>query len=256
MTRYPRKGDEDQTQKPWQTIVQKILISCLIASVIILAEKLLIQIISVDYHRRQFHDRIKTNKNNVRFLSQLYEVSRNLFPVYTEFAEEDYIIHQGVAGSMNLPGFSSKQSGSATPMRQLIGNINLVQDKVTGVFGNIAQEVTGNKNVFNPNSAYAIVLEALSRKNSTEALGKRIWMSFVPESQSVLTKEDLLEVMGQEHALQAEDCFQSLDRDGNGDVSLEEMVTYVNYLHSERSDVAKSMSDVVSFRMNVSLVAR
>jgi len=105
----------------------------------------------------------------VRFLSQLYEVSRSLFPEYTEFREEDYIIHQGL--TLNIPGMK-QASGSATPMRAFLGNINFVQDKVTSAFGNIAQEVTGNKNILNPNSAYAVTIEALRRKSSAEALAK------------------------------------------------------------------------------------
>lgn len=207
-----------------------------------MAEKVLIQIVSVDYHRRQFEDRIKENKNNVRFLANLYEVSRNLFPEYTEFVEEDYIIHQGMAGAV-FPG--KKKSGTATPMRQFIGNINFVQDRITSAFGNIAQEVTGNKNVFNPNSSYATVVDALVRKSSSEALARRIWMSFVPENSTALTKSDLLDVMGPAHEAQAEQCFDSLDKDGNGDVSLDEMVMHVLHVHSERYAVAKSMRDVV-----------
>lgn len=226
----------------WQDRMNKVLISCLISTLVFLGEKLIIQIVSVDYHRRQFAHRIKTNKDNVKFLSQLYEVSRSLFPEYTEFSEEDYIIHQGLAGNLGIPGM--KKNGSATPMRQLLGNINFVQDKVTSAFGNIAQEVTGNKNVFNPNSAYAIVLDALTTKKSAEALAKRIWLSFVPEGHSALTLADLKEVMGLELEAQAEECFQSLDRDDNGDVSLEEMILHVTHIHNERYDVAKSMQDV------------
>ncbi|KAI5782773.1 Mechanosensitive ion channel-domain-containing protein [Geopyxis carbonaria] len=227
---------------PWEDRFNKVLISCLVSTLVLFAEKLLIQIVSVDYHRRQFAHRIKTNKNHVKFLSQLYEVSRNLFPEYTEFAEEDYLIHQGLAGGLNIPGLN--QSGSATPMRQFLGNINMVQDKVASAFGNIAQEVTGNKNVFNPNSAYAVVIDALHKKTSSEALAKRIWMSFVPEGHSALAKQDLIDVMGMELQQQAEECFSSLDRDDNGDVSLDEMILHVMHMRNERFDVAKSMQDV------------
>jgi hypothetical protein len=149
----------------WQSRLNKVLISCLISSILWLVEKLLIQIVSVDYHRRQFAQRIKTNKENVRFLSSLFEVSRGLFPDFTEFSEEDYLIH----GSMSIPGMK-KASGSATPMRQLLGNVNLVQGKVVSVFGNIAQEVTGNKNVFNSASSYALTVDALHRKKSSGLL--------------------------------------------------------------------------------------
>ncbi|TGZ76227.1 hypothetical protein EX30DRAFT_266358 [Ascodesmis nigricans] len=242
MTKNPDVKQHGGKVFPWQDRVNKVLISCLVSTIVYLVEKVLIQIVSVDYHRRQFAQRIKENKNNVRFLASLYEVSRNLFPEYTEFAEEDYIIHQGLAGSV-IPG-RKKKSGTATPMRQLIGNVNIVQDRITSVFGNIAQEVTGNKNVFNPSSSYATVLEALVKKSSSEALARRIWMSFVPENSSALTKADLLEVMGPAHHEQADECFSSLDKDGNGDVSLDEMVQHVLHCHTERYAVAKSMRDV------------
>ncbi|KAG0136971.1 Mechanosensitive ion channel-domain-containing protein [Tuber indicum] len=241
MTRNPDQLRANDTSiKEWQRRMNLVLISCLISSLVYLGAKLVIQIVSVDYHRKQFAQRIKTNKENVKFLSQLYEASRNLFPSYTEFAEEDYIIHQSLATNLIIP----KQSGSATPMRAILGNINVVQDKVTSAFGNIAQEVTGNKNVFNPNSAYSIVVNALQRTRSSEALARRIWMSFVSEGHAALTKEDLLEVMGPDHEEQALECFSSLDRDNNGDVSLDEMVMHVVHMHNERHDVARSMQDV------------
>ncbi|KAF8250789.1 hypothetical protein K440DRAFT_107756 [Wilcoxina mikolae CBS 423.85] len=224
----------------WQDRSNKVLISCLVSAVLWLGERLLVRIVSVGYYRRQFENRIKTNKENVRFLSHLYEVSRSLFPEYTEFREEDYIIHQGLT---LIPGMK-QASGSATPMRAFLGNINIVQDKVTSAFGNIAQEVTGNKNILNPNSAYTTTTEALRRKSSAEALAKRIWMSFVPEGHSALTLADLKEVMGMELEIQAEECFHSLDSDNNGDVSLEEMIMHTIHLHNDRLDVAKSMQDV------------
>ena len=243
MTRNPdQRRHGDVGIREWQRRTNLVLISCLISSLVYLGEKLIIQIVSVDYHRKQFAQRIKTNKANVRFLSQLYEASRNLFPSYTEFSEEDYIIHQSLASSL----VTTKQSGTATPMRAILGNINFMGDKVTSAFGNIAQEVTGNKNVFNPNSAYSIVVNALQRKRSSEALARRIWMSFVSEGSTALTREDLLEVMGPDHEEQALECFSSLDRDDNGDVSLDEMMLHVVHMHSERHDVAKSMQDVVS----------
>ncbi|CUS07799.1 unnamed protein product [Tuber aestivum] len=241
MTRNPDQlRARDTDVKEWQRRMNLVLISCLVSSLVYLGAKLVIQIVSVDYHRKQFAQRIKTNKENVRFLSQLYEASRDLFPSYTEFAEEDYIIHQSLATNLIIP----KQSGSATPMRAILGNINVVQDKVTSAFGNMAQEVTGNKNVFNPNAAYSIVVNALQRTRSSEALARRIWMSFVSEGQTALAKEDLLEVMGPDHEEQALECFSSLDRDNNGDVSLDEMVMHVVHMHNERHDVARSMQDV------------
>lgn len=222
----------------WDDRMRMILRACLVSTLIFLVEKLFIQLVSVNYHRKQFDDRIKTNKKNAKLLSQLYEISRAMFPVNGgEFDDEDYIIHIGLA---NLIGGAGKK----TPMRSLLGNINLVGDKLTSAIGNVAQEVTGRKSVFNPYSAHSIVNEALRRKASSEALAKRIWFSFVPEGQEALTKMDLLEVMGDAYEADAMEIFNAIDADGNGDVSLEEMIMFVLHQCSERKAVSKSMQDV------------
>ena len=66
-------------------------------------------------------------------------------------------------------------------------------DKLTSVFGHVAQEVTG-KQVFNPNSAHSIVIEALEKKRTSEALARRLWMSFVVEGRDSLLYEDVLDL--------------------------------------------------------------
>ena len=216
----------------------------MVAALIFLAEKLLIQIISIGYHRTQFTNKIKASKHNVYLLSLLYDASRTLFPAYcNEFAEEDYIIND----SLNL-GIGSKsaashhRSGSATPMR-LLHNVGRIGDKITSAFGNVASEVTG-KQVFKPDSAHSIVVEALEKNKSSEALAKRLWMSFVVEGKDALYQEDIEEVLGQERVQEAEECFSALDRDDNGDVSLDEMILTVCEFGRERHSIANSLHDV------------
>lgn len=236
----------DTSVKPWMARMNSILGACVVSALVYLGQRVFVQLVSVNYHRKQFEDRIQENKQNVRLIAHLYEVSRKLFPDYTEFAEEDYTIHQGMAGALLTPAVGGK-SGTTTPMRmrQIVGNLNVVGNKVTSAFGNVAREVTG-KNVFNPNSAYSVVLEALRRKDSSEALARRIWMSLVAEDSESLTKEDLLEVLGTDREDVALESFAMLDKDDNGDVSLEEMVMGVLLVHKERKDVTKSIQDVVS----------
>ncbi|KAL8825499.1 MAG: hypothetical protein Q9191_004384 [Dirinaria sp. TL-2023a] len=229
----------------WETIVQKILAAFMIASLIFLAEKLLIQIISISYHRTQFNQKIQESKHHIYLLSLLYDASRTLFPAYcTEFAEEDYIIHDAldIDLSNSRKGASHARSGSATPLR-LLQNVGRVGDKITSAFGNIATEVTG-KEVFNPNSAHSIVVEALEKNKSSEALAKRLWMSFVVEGKDALFQEDIEEVLGAGRHVEAEECFGSLDRDGNGDISLDEMILTVCEFGRERHSIANSLHDV------------
>jgi len=231
--------------KDWESIVNGILAAFLVASLILLAEKLLIQLISISYHRTQFTSKIKDSKHKIHLLSLLYDASRSLFPAYCqEFAEEDYIINDAI----DLSGLQGKhsgghtRSGSATPLR-LIQNIGRVGDKLTSAFGNIAHEVTG-KQVFNPDSAHSIVVEALEKNKSSEALAKRLWMSFVVEGKDALYLEDIVEVLGADRHDEAEEAFGVLDRDSNGDISLDEMILTVCEFGKDRHSIASSLHDV------------
>ena len=229
--------------KEWQAIVQRILAALLVASLILLAEKLLIQLISIGYHRTQFDNKIKDSKRKIYLLSLLYDASRSLFPAYcSEFAEEDYIINDSIELGEKTGSMGYKRSGSATPMR-LLHNVGRFGDKLTSAFGNIAHEVTG-KQVFNPTSAHSIVVEALEKNRSSEALAKRLWMSFVVEGKEALYREDIVEVLGAGRENEAEEAFSVLDRDSNGDISLDEMILTVCDFGKERHSIATSLHDV------------
>ena len=243
MTRNPtQRADKDAKNKAWEAIVQRILAALLVASLILLAEKLLIQLVSIGYHRTQFNVKIRESKHKIHLLSLLYDASRSLFPAYCpEFAEEDYIINDSIELG-EIDGTSHKRSGSATPMR-LLQNVGRFGDKLTSAFGNIAHEVTG-KQVFNPNSAHSIVVEALEKNRSSEALAKRLWMSFVVEGKEALFREDVVEVLGADRHEDAEDAFSVLDRDGNGDISLDEMILTICEFGKERHSITNSLHDV------------
>jgi hypothetical protein len=241
----------DGRERPgWIDVMQSVLLGLLVSTIIILAERVLIQLISISYHRKQFDSKIKESKRNVYLLGILYDTSRELFPAYcNEFAEEDYTIQDTI---LDL-GLGSKKgtakhgrSGSRTPLRLIreVGrDAGRIGDKITSIFGTIASEITGKK-VFDPNSAHSIVLTALERNRSSEALARRIWMSFVVEGRNELTMEDFVEVMGPARQEEAEECFTSLDRDGNGDISLDEMILTVTDYSRQRKSLNSSMHDV------------
>ncbi|GAB7364549.1 hypothetical protein MBLNU230_g5356t1 [Neophaeotheca triangularis] len=247
MTLNPSKRAAGNTDsEEWMRIVQKVLGAFVVASLILLGEKFIIQLISINYHRKQFASRIKDSKRNVYLLGQLYDASRNMFPAYcNEFAEEDYIISDQLNLSLALGSKGAKshaRSGTATPGRMLL-DVQRYGDKITSVFGNVAAEVTGRQ-VFNPNSSHSVVIEALEKKRSAEALAKRIWMSFVSEGKEELLLDDVVDVLGSERRELAEECFWTLDTDGNGDVSLDEMILTVAEIKRERKAISTSMHDV------------
>jgi Ca2+-binding EF-hand superfamily protein len=108
---------------------------------------------------------------------------------------------------------------------RLLHNVGRVGDTVTSAFGKMAQEMTGGAKLFDSNSSLAIVAEALEKQRASEALAKRIWMSFVCEGNDALHLEDIMDVLGQDSREEADECFAFLDKDVNGDVSLDEMVS-------------------------------
>jgi small-conductance mechanosensitive channel len=243
MTRNPYGRAHNQGQTHWMKIMNQILAACLIGTLVLLIEKFFIQLISINYHRKQFNARIKDSKRNVFLLGLLYEASRALFPAYEVFAEEDYMI----ADQLNLAmlgkkGADHKRSGSVTPFR-LLQNVGRFGDQVTSAFGNVAQEITG-KQVFNPNSAHSIVTGALEKRRTSEALARRLWMSFVMEGKEALYEEDILEVLGDNRREEAEEAFIMLDKDCNGDISLDEAVQQVIQISRDRKALGTSMHDV------------
>lgn len=234
------------SQAGWIGIMKKLLAPALIAALIYLGEQLVIQLISVNYHRRSFHGRIKDSKHAVHLIGLLFEASRMLFPMYCpEFEEEDYVINDSIEAivAKNVGHrMGHHKSGSLNPVR-LIGNVGRMGDKVTSVFGNIASEITG-KHVFNPNSAHSIVVEALEKTRSSEALAKRLWMSFVVEGKEALYPDDIKEVLGPANSEEADEAFVTLDTDGNGDISLDEMIMKIVEIGRERKAIASSMRDL------------
>ncbi|GAO16222.1 hypothetical protein UVI_02000050 [Ustilaginoidea virens] len=228
----------------WCDTMEKILGALFVSSAVLLVEKALVQLIGVSYHQRSFANRIKASKHEIHLLGLLYDASRTLFPMYCrDFAEEDYVINDSI--DMMLRSKKKKiigGNGAATPMK-IIGDVGRFGDKVTSVVGHVAKEITG-KQVFNPNSAHSIVLEALEKKLPSEALARRIWMSFVLEGKDALYLDDFEEVLGPEYKSEAEEAFNMIDSDANGDISLDEMVRKTMEIGQERKAIGEGMKDI------------
>ncbi|TDZ23332.1 Mechanosensitive ion channel protein Msy1 [Colletotrichum sidae] len=234
--------DSYNKQLSWVVTMVRILGATFISSAVYLAEKAIVQLIGISYHQRSFALRIKESKREVRLLGLLYDASRTLFPMYCpEFEEEDYIINDSLDLILAKAAKGGK-GGSATPLR-LVGDIGRMGDKITGVFGNIASEITG-KQVFNPNSAHSIVVEALEKTKPSQALARRIWMSFVVEGKDQLYPDDFQEVLGPAYSDEAEEAFNMIDNDQNGDISLDEMTRKVVEIGKERKAITEGMKDI------------
>lgn len=251
MTRNPESRAKQARQGGWPTpdwinIVQQILAAALISSLIFTGERLFIQIITINYHRKQFHSRICEAKRQQTLLALLYDASRGMFPNFCEeFQEEDAIIEDTLdlfrGAGKKKKGHS--RSGSSTPMRMLqeVGDIG---SKLTSALGNVAQEVTGKQIRAPHNSAHTIIAKALEKNRASEALARRLWLSFVIEGNDALHLEDLIEVLGPGRQAEAEEAFSMLDADSNGDVSLDEMILTISQFGRDKHSIGTSMHDV------------
>lgn len=238
-----QKYNHDSELKSWEKSVKNILFGLFVCSLILLTEKTLILFVSINYHRKQFDSRIKDSKRNVHLLSVLYDASRTMFPMYCkEFQEEDAVISDSMLAAAAVSS-NSLFKGRAGILRSAGRNMSRFGDRVTEMVGSVAQELTG-KHVFNPTAAHSIVTQALERTKSSEALARRIWMSYVVEGREALYLEDIIEVLGGGREAESEDCFHILDRDGNGDISLDEMVLTVSELGRMRQSLHHSLHDV------------
>ena len=198
------------------------------SAIIYLVEKLIIRIVTVDYRRRQFDHRIKIYKKDTVLLSQLYEASCKKFPRGEKFKKLDDII--------------LSSTGSVAPMDEIFGDINSLGGKVADAFRDVLREI-GNTNAWNQGEFYQIVSKALVEKDSAEALAERIWRSCTSKESDGLTQKDLSEVMGQDRG---KEVSERLDRDSNGNVSLDEMVQHVANLRKEKRGVERSWHNMVS----------
>ena len=79
---------------------------------IFVAEKTIVQLIAINYHRKQYDQKIKQCKKMARLLDMLYEESRQMFPEFCRgFEEEDEAIQgsslEGVRKTITKAGVRS-----------------------------------------------------------------------------------------------------------------------------------------------------
>ncbi|KAL4785782.1 Mechanosensitive ion channel-domain-containing protein [Aspergillus varians] len=233
--------------KSWEKSVKNVLFALLLCSLIFLGQKTIVQLISISYHRKQFDARIKESKRHIYLVGVLYDASRSMFPMYCkEFRDDDAIISDSILASLPEGRRGFARSNSSAPLRFIRGvghNVGRFGGKITGALGDVAHEITG-KQVFNSSTARSVVSEALERRRSTEALARRIWMSFVVEGREALFPDDIMEVLGSGKEAEAEEAFVMLDRDGNGDISLDEILLAISEIGRTRKTLNHSMHDV------------
>lgn len=185
--------------------------------------------------------KIRESKKLIRLLDLLYETSRRLFPEFSkEFEREDTEIHSGTSLVDLQNTVDGKRGGVRT---KILGNVHRAREKAAAAFGTMAADA---KELGVTTQAHSVVSRALENERASKALARRLWLSLCSSGKNAVYKQDILEVLGPDREDEAEEIFNILDRDGNGDVSLDEMTAIVVNCGHERQDRASSIQDISS----------
>jgi small-conductance mechanosensitive channel len=230
---------DDVKDVEWMTIFNKVIRASIASSAIVLGEKILMQLISVNYHSQQFRDKIKDIKATVRAIDLLYESSLRQIPDRSEETlDEDYDIHDTTNVQQML-----KENAADRSTRRIFGGLHFFGQKLVSALGYMASDLTGSQ-ILRPTATHAIVDAALERRAGAEALARRIFKCLVAEGRKAICPNVLAEVFGFGSEKEAAWIFAQLDRDGNGNVSMEEMVMLVTGISRQRKDIWKSACNI------------
>ena len=219
----------------WQNTIDDIQEQCLYWIIAYFLERILILYISIHYHYRSDRGKIMHGKKMEAALCSLYDASTYLNRPYSKaMADEDLLIH-----SHHVSGRGGKRKEAA----KLLQRIGVTADRAVTFTGR-AIGSDKDSHFWKASSTYATIEYALEDTASAEALAKRIWKSLVAEGRDALTANDIAEVFGPHRREEAEQCFNILDENENGDIRLSEFVPTVVDLGRRRHATYRSMQDI------------
>ncbi|CAG8565165.1 8748_t:CDS:10 [Ambispora leptoticha] len=224
MVGYNAKGG---VMTDWQYTTNRILAVCFIASGIISFEKLLLQVVAVKFHETTYQERIANNKYQVSVLTSLYAASKKKL--------------QQSTNEMILPR-SDSHGAQNINFTKIISQTKNALEKTTSALGQIASEITGHQFDSTLNSSEVSVLNYLQTGHDARVLGRRLFRSFCNPKRNHLVFEDICDCFPNQEA--AENAFFVFDKDGNGDVSKEEILIVCVETYKERKAIAASMRDL------------
>ena len=216
--------------RPWETAMNKVLVSIFTGVTLNFGEKIIIQLIAISFHLRTYADRIEINKFQIGSLTKLYQYSKE------KIAMED----------SDFEEHTPSGSGARTPM-QYLNDAQKKTQSVFGKFGDVAGNVAGDftgKAVTKSTHPRQLVLTLLSSPSQSQVLARRLYRTFVKEDAETISSEDLKHAF--ENDEEAESAFAMFDKDLNGDISRIELEAVCVDIGKERKSITASLKDLDS----------
>jgi small-conductance mechanosensitive channel len=221
----------DKTIQHWEKTTNKVWVAFLVAAVLNFVEKIIIQLIAISFHLRQYADRIELNKFQIASLAKLYKYSKE------KIAMEDREFEPSSGG----PG-----SGARTPgmlVKEAQKNTKEAINKFGDVAGKIAGDFTGRQ-VAKSTHPHQVILALLSTTTGSQVLARRLYRTFYREDTETVLADDLRNAFDNDD--EADAAFTMFDKDMNGDISMEELEAVCVEIGRERKSITASLKDLDS----------
>ncbi|WWC86347.1 uncharacterized protein L201_001220 [Kwoniella dendrophila CBS 6074] len=221
-------GDQSANSRSDLTIFVNILFGLFLCSLVLGAEKLIVQLIAFQFHQDSYEDRLKEQKFNLKALTVLYTNSHDI---------------PGRSDTLT-DAQSTRTKGSQIPkvaIRKALRGLKDVAQTTTTALGNVASEMAG-QSVLQTNSPANKVTAALNSANKSKGLARRLYYSFRAPGVAHLDISDIARFFPDLET--AENAFAIFDKDGNGDATRDEIESAVLGIHRERLSLEASMRDL------------
>ncbi|CCG81808.1 MS ion channel protein [Taphrina deformans PYCC 5710] len=217
------------TRQGWQTTLNRIILSVFIAACLNLIEKLLIQLVAIGFHQRQYEDRIVLNKFQIASLTKLYKYSR----------ETERLTVDNDVPTSNIP------SGARTPNQALNMVGRAVQKTARDAVGKVTGEIAGRR-MEHSNAPRQVVLSLLDSTTGAQTLARRLFASYHAihnkADEDYIRREEMRDAFNEDE--EADAAFAMFDKDFNGDVTCEEMEIACVEISKERKSITSSLKDL------------
>ncbi|KAL1964830.1 hypothetical protein VTN77DRAFT_6332 [Rasamsonia byssochlamydoides] len=221
--------DGNPATRDWEVVVNKIIVSVFVGTILNLIEKLIIQLIAISFHTRTYADRIEINKFQIGSLTKLYAYSREKISMKDEEFEE-----------------RRRHSGTRTPLQYASAATRVAKNalhKVGDVAGVVAGDFTG-KTINKSNHPHQVVLTLLNTTSGSQVLARRLYRTFVRDGFETVFSGDLKAAFDNNE--EADAAFTMFDKDMNGDISMEELEAVCVEIGRERKSITASLKDLDS----------
>lgn len=177
-------------------LITQALFGIFLCTVILLIEKLVIQVIAHNYHKKSYEDRLAEQQFQINVLARLYSFSRDTGRADT--LPPPHPTSDEAADGFVRPNARRQGTDPSLIVKAVLSGAKKVAQTQATVIGTLASEISGER-VLQPNSPRSMVLNALASATKARQLARRLFYSFVRhghKDDAELELQDLLPLFG------------------------------------------------------------